>query len=944
MSTADGIGAHHETLYRQLPTWSAAQDGSDSSWWSHYRAQLAAGGLSDTAVQVVDDDCEYLLTRGVQGAGPAGSNAWSPSRVRRGLVMGAVQSGKTASMLGLAAKSLDAGVDAIVVLAGTRTALWKQTYDRLVAQLDHPGMRGSSPGDRRTFLPAPRLMHDVGEVPLSRLYTLNGPQTRRMLGNGRPLICVAMKNVHHLRALADTLRRQLWPAIESAGRPFHLLVLDDEADDGSILDARVEQGLDPVLGDLKQIPRSIVDLWETRPHTGESANPHLHATYIGYTATPQANFLQADHNPLAPRDFVVALRTPFDVGTLHPRQTTYLEPEGLGSYYCGGEVFYRRLRDCGLTPEPRASAVDAARDALQAFLVAGAIRLWRDPSRAGFRDGRNQVFASAEEARAGLPRPHSMLVHPSAVIEDHFAAAAVLLEAAGLDQEEARARVKTGAWGLPIESLVASLNNRQHEWLSWVSSYSESADGVASTFSLFEPPRVPTPADWPAIRDLLRDQVIPGTRVAVVNSDDQADDRPSFDVERSAEGWVAPSSLSTIFVSGNVMSRGLTLEGLATTLFLRRSGEPLADTQMQMQRWFGYRGRDLELCRVFVPAAQRALFAAYHEADEALRRHVVHLMAEDPEVAPTPQVLQGRDFLATGKLASLRKVPLCPGAFPFVRLMNDGQQPDPNSAVLADVFGETTSTEVSVQGTLRGRLLDRALTLTETAALLDRLRYDTYRPDPDGWDARRWEGVAAHAEVRSGDPEGLYPLYRPPAPDGSQEPAEARRDCPYAIAAYLRLWQACLTRHARGLVPTDDPSTPWSMVSLAQRQATAPVFRVGIRYGSADPAVGEPFTRISFQVPAMRRDVLDSALTGTWGTRNPGDGPNAYLGDGYFDYHLDPGPPPVATGGATWRPVGAPGLVLFHVVDRGPDRHPTVAVGVAIPLGGPDQFAARETR
>jgi hypothetical protein len=944
MSTADDVSAHHETLYRQPPPSPAAESHLDRSWWSGYRAQLAKGGLSETAVQVVDDDCGYLLDRGVHGVGPAGSQGWPASRVRSGLVMGAVQSGKTASMLGLAAKSLDAGVDAVIVLAGTRTALWQQTYDRLVAQLDQPDLGDPPAGERRTMLPAPRLMRDGGEVPLSRLYTLNGPQTRRMLGNGTPLICVAMKNVHHLRALADTLRRQLWPAVERAGRPFHILVLDDEADDGSVLDARVEQTVDPVLGDLKQIPRAIVDLWETRPHTGESASPHLHATYIGYTATPQANFLQADHNPLAPRDFVVGLRTPFDAGTVQPRQTTYLEPEGLGSYYCGGEVFYRRLRDCGLTPEPKTSPVNAARDALQAFLVAGAIRLWRDPGRVGFRDGRDQVFGSSEEASAGLARPHSMLVHPSAAIEDHFAAAAVLLEAAGLEEEEARDRVRAGSWDLPVEPLVSSLSDRQPEWLNWVTSYSDSAHAVASTFSLFRPPRTPTAQDWPAIRDLLRDQVIPGTRVAVVNSDDQSDERPSFEVVQSPEGWVAPSSHSTIFVSGNVMSRGLTLEGLATTLFLRRSGEPLADTQMQMQRWFGYRGRDLELCRVFVPAAQRSLFAAYHEADEALRRHVVHLMAENPEVAPTPQVLQGRDFLATGKLARLRNVPLCPGAFPFVRLMNDGQQPDPNAGTLVDLFVDQTSTEVSVQGTLRGRLLDRALTLTEAAALLDRLRYDAYRPDPEGWDARRWAGVAAHADVQSGDPEGLYPLYRPPAPDRSYASVDARRDCPYTIAAYLRLWQACLTRHARGLVPTDDPSTPWSMVSLAQRQAAAPAFRVGIRYGSAEAAVGEPFTRIPFQIRAMRRDVLGSALTGTWGTRNPGGGPSAYLGDSYFDYHVDPGPPPIATGGATWRPVGAPGLVLFHVVDRGPGRHPTVAVGVAIPLGGPDQFAARESR
>jgi hypothetical protein len=41
--------------------------------------------------------------------------------------MGSVQSGKTASMLGVSALAIDNGIDIIVVLAGTRLSLWRQT-------------------------------------------------------------------------------------------------------------------------------------------------------------------------------------------------------------------------------------------------------------------------------------------------------------------------------------------------------------------------------------------------------------------------------------------------------------------------------------------------------------------------------------------------------------------------------------------------------------------------------------------------------------------------------------------------------------------------------------------------------------------------------------------------------------------------------------------------
>ena len=42
-----------------------------------------------------------------------------------------------------------------------------------------------------------------------------------------------------------------------------------------------------------------------------------------------------------------------------------------------------------------------------------------------------------------------------------------------------------------------------------------------------------------------------------------------------------------IVIGGNTLSRGLTLEGLTTTYFLRTTNQ--ADTLMQMARWFGYR-------------------------------------------------------------------------------------------------------------------------------------------------------------------------------------------------------------------------------------------------------------------------------------------------------------------------------------------------------------------
>ena len=59
----------------------------------------------------------------------------------------------------------------------------------------------------------------------------------------------------------------------------------------------------------------------------------------------------------------------------------------------------------------------------------------------------------------------------------------------------------------------------------------------------------------------------------------------------------APDGASVIAVGGDKLSRGLTLEGLSVSYFLRPSR--MYDTLMQMGRWFGYRPGYLDLCRLY---------------------------------------------------------------------------------------------------------------------------------------------------------------------------------------------------------------------------------------------------------------------------------------------------------------------------------------------------------
>lgn len=896
-------------------------------WWNTY-ATAAAPGLTQTAWSVIEADSNFIVDRGVLGAGPAGDPRWPSGRVRTGLVIGAVQSGKTASMFGVMANALDEGIDMIVVLAGTRIALWQQTFERFQKQLEPTNISPFQLRKRRFLRPDAGAIAEASPV---QLYSLPVAQLKVALGQRRPIITFAMKHPSHLQALAKHIKTDLIPLLE---RPFHLLVLDDEADDGSVLDAVAEADEDPILGNLKQTPRAIHGLWHGSE--GSTVSPNLYATYVAYTATPQANVLQEAHNPLAPRDFVLALRSPFGIGELAPRESTYLEPTGLANFYTGGAAFYERGAAALLCQVVESDDSTTLPDAVRAYLVAGAVRLARRPDGIGPASAESMSFGTPDEV-SKVVKVHTMLIHPSGAVDEHFAVGARLLTWAGLSPDAAELEIHSQQARLPV-SLCDDVDASEDRWRRWLDEYTASAKTLALEFDL---PHVPSLPDWATVRNLLVTEIIPGTRVSIINSREDADDRPLFDPRRGTDGlWSAPPDLCTIFISGNVMSRGLTLDGLTTTLFVRSSNTPFADTQMQMQRWFGYRGRDLELCRVMLPNDQMSLFRRYHSADDALRRFVVGAMNAAGTEAPKPTILQGSDFLATGKIANLRQIPLAPSPSSIIRFTNRNLSEDPNVAHTASLFAVRESEDVSVGGSVRGRILTDSLSMTETADWLDGLFYAGYRPGRASGTALYWSQIET---IAGSVPAALTPLYRAPDPNPDQIADEVRNPCPYAIAAYLRLWTLGLTHRMPGLVATDDPDLPWPMVDLGRKAAEQPRFRIGIKFGTADPVATGPLSTLGYQIRPMQRvfDGNTEWMRDGWGSGNPTAKPGTYLGDEYFDYHVTGQRPQPSQ---PWRPRGSDGLLLIHLLERGAGLDPTLALGVCLPIGGPDQFPAIATQ
>ncbi|MFT6943441.1 MAG: hypothetical protein ACJAUW_000010 [Yoonia sp.] len=919
-----------------------------STWWSRYRLALSKR-LSAPAIEVLEADAQYIVDRAVP---PAESGfdfgAWPETNVRTGMVVGSVQSGKTASMLGVAAMALDRGVDLIVLLAGTRVGLWLQTYERLIEQLDGSTQyTAHRRRNERLILPQPADILNEQRAEPTRY--LQKPLAKMALKAGKPLICVVPKEDDHLlflrRFLNDVVDEKF---LTTRDKPFTMLLLDDEADDASVLDSD---------SSMKVTPRLITALWSGDSDLSNSRHPRLFASYIAYTATPQANYLQATHNPLTPRDFNAALRVPGNSGASMPRSLTFTEPSGISGYYCGGEVYYELVSGLGDAdlclpfpfPELRQgesqSELDRRHetirwkmlsDALRSYMIGAAIRLHQ--SGKSLSRVRSSIYDSADEAIFASPKPHTMLHHPSALKGDHFSAAADIVRWSmvlpGEENEFDASSEENGefAFSVSVDGLRRRLDAEEDTWKAWLGKFEGTR--VALSSSPHAPYQPISLKFWSEIRQILLEEIFPNLTIRVLNSDPASDDRPRFDPEFREGSYLASPDLLSIFVAGNVLSRGLTLEGLAVSLFLRGSNEPAADTQMQMQRWFGYRGTFLPFCRVLTFDDQLELFRRYNINDAALKSEIINKMADPFDASESSiLVLQGTAFVATSKVES-RKVPLSPGPRPSIRIV-EGKDPklaSENVAVLNRVCNSGKwVTLADANGFKRGIIREEPIDLMSLADILDEFRYSHHDPDKNSELSKRWRHYEALLGLDA-------PLFRPPGNSSLPYAAEPQ-SCPYSIAAYLRLWSALRgDRQAPGFFPTDRPNIPWNFADGGNM--INPQFYLAIRFGEHE-ARDERLRSHGIRTMTRQLSTGGKSLQTLWGTRGYG---GKYIGDELVDYyHHNTQPVPTLQGGASWRPRGHPGLAMFHVIRCESAPNDLIAVGLGLPHGGPDHIAALKT-
>jgi hypothetical protein len=283
---------------------------------------------------------------------------------RRGLVIGHVQSGKTANYTGLIARAADAGYKFIVVIAGIHNNLRKQTQERIDEAFIG---RSSDPEDRRTIgvglepgYPHPATLTNINEDFNKNTATKSGWKINDF---SKPIILVIKKNVTTLTELHKWLK-DLNARGDGRISDVPMLLIDDEADNASINTNK--EDLDPTR--TNATIRRILGLFAK-------------SCYVGYTATPFANiFINPDaydndvREELFPRDFIYCLDAP---NTYFGAEKVFLNEETSQSIVrpiddCEDLIPYTHKRDHPITELP-----PSLYRALDEFIIARAIRSLR---------------------------------------------------------------------------------------------------------------------------------------------------------------------------------------------------------------------------------------------------------------------------------------------------------------------------------------------------------------------------------------------------------------------------------------------------------------------------------------------------------------------------------------------------------------------------------------
>lgn len=462
---------------------------------------------------------------------------------RRGLVLGDVQSGKTANYTAICNKAADTGYKVIIVLAGMMENLRMQTQERL--DKEFAGRLSKNLLGRKGNKGVRNVFDGVGKIDSTKrisaftsvLYDFNSTilnsNDLTLRNSNEPALFVVKKNKAVLKNLENWLVSN--NADHNGKIDLPLLLIDDEADHASVNTKKEDQ--DPTA--INSAIRSIL-------------NRFYQASYLGITATPFANiFIHPETanemmgDDLFPRDFIYVLSPP----------TNYIGADGIFGdppryEDCLEEIDTEEIEQFFPFKHKKDLKVDELPNslykALGYFLLVNAIR----------------------DLRGDTIDHRSMLVNVSRFTDV---------------QVEVKEQIVT--WLNQVQSDVrnySALNGIQAMKIKTLRFLKQ----VWDEYDLERKAEI----SWSILQTKYLHKAIAPIEVRAVN---QKTGAASLDYYTHKE-----TGFRVIAIGGISLSRGLTLEGLCVSYFYRNS--QMYDTLLQMGRWFGYRPNYDDIFKVWM--------------------------------------------------------------------------------------------------------------------------------------------------------------------------------------------------------------------------------------------------------------------------------------------------------------------------------------------------------
>lgn len=496
---------------------------------------------------------------------------------RRGLIIGDVQSGKTATYIALINKAADAGYKVIILLTGTIEKLRQQTQGRIDEGFTGIKFKNYFNGieskniDSYIGVSKYSIIKDMYVTSLtSTELDFNRYAYRSIISSVRslagPVIFVIKKNKSILEKLKNWLLNY---SAENNEIQETMLLIDDEADAASINTNNDDTNPTAINAAI----RSLLKIF-------------IRSNYVAFTATPYANiFINPDttddmlNDDLFPKDFIYSLNAPSNYIGASSIFVDYKDDDGkvIPAKYkymlhnnddCEDFIPERHRKD--YLPE---NLPESLKEALASFIIANAIR----------------------DLRGHHNTHRTMLINVSRYIDVQNKLTDIIKEYMKTIIEEIRNYSKMD--NALKHSNIKYIKDVYDKYYARLNEYVN----AEQTFS------------WKQIQETLYKSSA-SIEISSVNSGNAS---KILDYENYEKG------LRLIAVGGLSLSRGLTLEGLVISYFYRNS--KMYDTLMQMGRWFGYRTGYEDLCQIWMTNSSQEWYSNIAEATDELRKDIVRM-------------------------------------------------------------------------------------------------------------------------------------------------------------------------------------------------------------------------------------------------------------------------------------------------------------------------------